>query len=76
MNNAGWTAFAITYQCAFAYAAALIIYNIGLLFTGVFSVWTVVALALVIGLIYMLIRPYKESETLKISGKTSFAATK
>lgn len=76
MNNAGWTAFAITYQCAFAYAAALIIYNIGLLFTGVFSVWTVVALALVIGLIYMLIRPYKESETLKISGKTGFAVTK
>ena len=34
MNNAKWTAFAIGYQCVFAYAIALVIYQIGLLVTG------------------------------------------
>lgn len=76
MNNGKWTAFAIAYQCVFAYVIALIIYNIGLLCTGVFSVWTVVAILLIAGLIYMLVRPYKESKTLKLSGKASFAGIK
>lgn len=76
MNNAKWTAFAIAYQCGFAYVVSLIIYNIGLLCTGVFSVWTVVAFLLIIGLIYMLVRPYKESDTLRLSGKAGFAVTK
>ncbi len=76
MNNGKWTAFAITYQCVFAYVVALIIYNIGLLCTGVFRVWTVVAFLLIAGLIYMLVRPYKESDTLKLSGKAGFATSK
>lgn len=76
MNNARWTAFAIAYQCGFAYVVSLIIYNIGLLCTGVFSVWTVVAFLLIAGLIYMLVRPYKESDTLKLSGKAGFAVSK
>ena len=76
MNNGKWTAFAITYQCVFAYVASLIIYNIGLLCTGVFRVWTVVAFLLIAGLIYLMVRPYKESDTLKLSGKTGFAASK
>ncbi len=76
MNNGKWTAFAIAYQCVFAYVIALIIYNIGLLFTGAFSIWTVVAVLLIAGLIYMLARPYKESNTLKFSGTTGMAASK
>lgn len=76
MNNGKWTAFAIAYQCVFAYVVALIIYNIGLLFTGVFSIWTVVAILLIAGLIYLLVRPYKESDTLKLSGKAGLAGTK
>ena len=76
MNNGKWTAFAITYQCVFAYAISLIIYRIGLLFTGVFSFWTVVALALIVLLIYLMARPYRESNTLKLGGKMGFAGTK
>ena len=62
MNNGKWTAFAIGYMCVFAYAAALIVYRIGLLFTGVFSIWTVVAIAVLAGMIYLLVRknPYRE----------------
>lgn len=76
MNNGKWTAFAIAYQCVFAYVTALIIYWTGLLFTGVFSVWTVVALLLIIGLIYLLFRPYRESNTLTLSGKAGVAGVK
>lgn len=76
MNNGKWTAFAIAYQCVFAYVISMIIYRIGLLFTGAFSVWTVAALLLIAGLIYLLVRPYKESNTLKLSGKSSFAGAK
>lgn len=76
MNNGKWTAFAITYQCVFAYVISLIIYRIGLLFAGVFSFWTVVALALIVLLIYLLARPCRESNTLKLAGKMGFAGTK
>lgn len=65
MNNAKWTAFAIIYQCGFAYVVAMIIYHIGLLCTGVFSVWTIITILLIVGMIYMLFRPYKESKTLE-----------
>lgn len=76
MNNGKWTAFAITYQCVFAYVIALIIYNIGLLCSGVFSVWTVVAFLLIGGLIYLMVRPYKESKTLKLDAKAGLAGAK
>ncbi len=56
MNNAKWTLFAIGYMCVFAYAISLIVYQLGLLFSGVFSIWTVVALALLIALVYLLVR--------------------
>ena len=67
MNNGKWTAFAIAYMCVFAYAAALIVYRIGLLFTGAFSIWTVVAIVLLAAMIYLLVRknPYRE-ETLRV----------
>lgn len=65
MNNAKWTWFAIGYQCGWAYVVALIIYNIGnLVAYGIFNLWTVVAIVLVIGIIYMLVRPYHEAEKL------------
>lgn len=75
MNNGKWTAFAITYQCVFAYVVSLIIYNIGLLCTGVFSVWTVVAFLLIAGLVYMLARPYKTSNTLKLGKSVGTTAS-
>ncbi len=66
MNNAKWTWFAIGYQCGLAYAVALIINQIGGLFTGSANVIGVVAaLVLIIGIVYMLFKPYKEATTLK-----------
>ena len=65
MNSAKWTAFAITYQCTFAYATALVIYQLGMLFSGHFDVFTIigsiVAFAIIAFVIYLLVRPYKES---------------
>ncbi len=70
MNNAKWTWFAVGYQCIFAYAVALCIFQLGKLFTGGgFGVGTIVAVILVIAFVYLLIRPYKESTTLKAEGK-------
>ena len=68
MNNAKWFWFAIGYQCIFAYIVALCIYQFGILFTGGgFGLWTVVAVALLVGFLYMLFRPYKESKSLKVA---------
>ena len=75
MNNRKWFFVAVGYQCGFAYLIGLIVNNIGLLAQGVFSIWTVVAILVIIGMIYLLVRPYKESQTLKV-GKTSVAASK
>ena len=68
MNNAKWFWFAIGYQCIFAYIVALCIYQFGTLFTGGgFGLWTVVAVVLLVGFLYMLFRPYKESKSLKVA---------
>ena len=66
MNNAGWTWFAIAYQCGFAYAIALMIYQFGRLFTGHASAIGVIAAAAVLGtIIYMLFfRKYHEATKL------------
>jgi len=65
MNNGKWTAFAILYQCGFAYAVSLMVYQFGLLFTGSVNVIGLIAAVIVLAfMIYMLVRPYKESETL------------
>ncbi len=70
MNNAKWFWFAIGYQCGLAYVVSLCIYQIGtLITTGSFGIGTVVAFLLVIGFIYLLFRPYKESEELKVNVK-------
>ncbi len=66
MNNPKWTFFAIGYMTAFAYAASLIVYQLGLLFTGTANVAGVIAAVLVLAMIiYLLIRPYKESAHLR-----------
>ncbi len=65
MNNGKWTAFAILYQCGFAYAVSLMVYQFGLLFTGSVNVIGLIAAVVILAfMIYMLVRPYKESETL------------
>lgn len=70
MNNVKWFFFAIGYQTALAYAVSLCVYQIGMLcLTGAFGVETAVAFLLVIGFIYLLFRPYKESTTLRINMK-------
>lgn len=66
MNSAKWTWFAIGYQCVFAYAVALVIYQLGSIFAGNGSVAGAIAAAAVILLVvYMLVRPHSESGTLK-----------
>lgn len=60
MNNVKWTWFAIGYQCAFAYAIALMVNQFGLLFTGnVHPVGLIFALAVLAIIMYMLFRPHK-----------------
>lgn len=72
MNNTKWTMAAIGYMCLFAYVSALIIYQLVGLAIGevAFNFWTIVALALLIGVIYLLFRPgYKpKSEALDLKG--------
>ena len=66
MNSAKWTWFTIGYQCAFAYVIALMINQFGGLFTGNVSVIGLIfAVAFLVGIIYMLFRPYKEATTRK-----------
>ena len=66
MNSAKWTWFAIGYQTLFAYAVALMVYQFGLLFTGSGNLVGSVAAFLVAGvMLYMLFKPYHESQTLK-----------
>ena len=75
MNNAKWFWFAIGYQTALAYVVSLCVYQLGNLFTGAgFGFGTVVAVLLVIGFIYLLVRPYQESKTLKVGLKKVAAA--
>ena len=67
MNNTKWTWFAIGYQCGFAYVIALMINQFGGLFTGSANILgVIVAVALLAGMIYMLVRPYKEATKLSV----------
>ena len=70
MNNAKWFWIAIGYQTLLAYVVALIIFQIGsLIIYGTFGFGTVVAFLLVAAIIYLLVRPYKESKTLSVDLK-------
>ena len=66
MNNSKWTWFAIGYQCGFAYAIALMINQFGNLFTGhVNVIGLIFAIAVLVFMLYMLFKPYKEATKLK-----------
>ncbi len=65
MNNGKWTWFAIGYQCGFAYLCALMVNQFGNVFTGSLNViGLVAAIAALVLIIYMLVRPYKEATKL------------
>ena len=67
MNNTKWFWIAIGYQCGFAYICSLIVYQLGNLFNGgSFGFGTIVGFILLIGLIYLLVRPSKESDTAEV----------
>ncbi len=80
MASAKWTAFAIGYQCVFAYVVAMMIYRIGGLFTGevvfagVDAVWVVVAFVLLAGMLYMLFRPNPQRKRMHAAAKAANAA--
>lgn len=75
MNNAKWFWFAIGYQTVLAYVVSLCVYQLGMLFgTGAFGIGTVVAILLVAGFLYLLFRPCKESNTLKVNMKKAVRA--
>ncbi len=68
MNNTKWTWFAIGYQCIFAYAVSLCIYQFGMLFTGkALGIGTSAAFLVLMGFLYLLFRPYKESSSLHVN---------
>lgn len=61
MNHIKWFWFAIGYQCTLAYVVSLCIFRIGVwVTTGAFGIWTVIALLLAAGFLYLLCRPYKK----------------
>lgn len=68
MNNAKWFWFAIGYQTGLAYLVSLCIFQIGnLITTGAFGIFTVISFIIIIGFLYLLFRPYKESSTLNMN---------
>ena len=75
MNSAKWTWFAIGYQTVLAYAVSLVIYQIGTVATGGgFGIGAVVAVLVIIGFLYLLFRPYKESTKLTVDLKKTAKA--
>lgn len=65
MNSAKWTWFAIGYQCGFAYVVAFLVNQIGSIFTGNGNVFGIIlSVALLAGIVYLLVRPYKEASKL------------
>ena len=73
MNSAKWTFFAIGYQCVFAYAVSLVIYQIGMLFTGNGNLIGSISALIVVALIaFMIIKPYKDSNNYNFEKIGSF----
>lgn len=73
MNSAKWTWFAIGYQCVFAYAISLMIYQFGSVFTGGLNViGLIAAIAVLAVMVYMLfIKKYSEATKLTKSVKVT-----
>lgn len=70
MNNAGWTWFAVVYECGFAYAAALLVYQFGLLYGGApFTFWSGAAVAVAAAALYMLFRPEPKNVKAERAGR-------
>ena len=68
MNNAKWFWFAIGYQCILAYVVSMCIYQIGTLITmGIFGMGTAIAFLLMLGFLYLLVRPYRKNTILQFS---------
>ena len=78
MNNTKWTCAAIGYMCGFAYVISLIVYQIGGLLTGTvgFGLWTVVALAALAVIVYLLVRKGYQGEGQPQSLRSVAAASK
>lgn len=77
MNNVKWFWFAIGYQTLLAYTVSLCIYQMGtFVATGIFGVGTAAAVALIILFLYLLFRPYKESQTLRTTKQTALKGIK
>lgn len=75
MNSGKWTAFAIGYQCVFAYAVALCIYQIGSAVTGNINVIGLIAsIAIIAFIVFMLFKPYQES--IKLTKKVTVKSEK
>ena len=72
MNSRKWFWATVAYQLITGYVVALMIYQIGRIFTaGAFGVWTIVAVLVMIAIVYLLVRPYKESMTLNVKIKAA-----
>ncbi len=78
MNNAKWTFAAIGYMCLWAYVLALIVYQIGGVILGEvsFGIGTIAAVALVVGIIYMLVRKGYQGEAKSSLTSVSAAAAR
>lgn len=77
MNNVKWFWFAIGYQTLLAYTVSLCIYQMGtFVATGIFGDGTAAAVALIILFLYLLFRPYKESQTLRTTKQTTLKGMK
>ena len=65
MHDMKWTVATIVYMCAFAYAISMIVYQIGGLFTGeaAFGVFTILAVAVLGLLVYLVVRKNKYADT-------------
>ena len=74
MNSQKWTWFAIAYQCGFAYVIALMINQFGSIFAKnatVSVIGVIVSVLLLVGMLYMLVRPYKEATKLTTKVKVT-----
>ena len=65
MHDGKWTAATIAYMCLFAYAVSMIVFQLAGLFTGeaTFGIFTILALVLLAGLIYLTVRKNKYADT-------------
>ena len=80
MNNPKWTIFAIGYMCVFAYCVSLMVYQFGGLITGEvsFGLGTIAALAVLVAMLYLLLRknPYEDKTGSSLKASRMAAAAK